>query len=131
MGHQVSDDGTDLATRVREHVEASARGGSTPGEIGAALWADRIVTDRVEARRIVVELADDIIAWRLAGRREFRVKAYRCATGVEKLSPGQAAAQAEWGRQHAGWSRKAEVDPAKQGATEQREGAAAKTLKAV
>lgn len=122
-------DGTELATRVREHIEASARAQATPGEAASALWASGLVPDRVKARQAIVGVGEDYTAWRLAGRREWRVATYACALGVDKLSPGQAAAQAEWGKQHAGWSRKEAADPAKQAGTENREAAAGSKLK--
>jgi hypothetical protein len=122
-------DGTDLATRVREHIEASARAQATPGEAASALWASGLVPDRVAARQAIVGVGEDYTAWRLAGRREWRVATYQCALGFDKLSPGQAAAQAEWGKQHAGWSRKESADPAKQAGTEAREQAAGGKLK--
>lgn len=116
--------------RARESLERLARAQCTPGEIAASLWASHLVENRVEAQLMVREHADDIVAWRLAGKADVRVAAHDGAVGVAKLSPGQAASQVAWGKQHLGWDKQG-ADPAKQAQTETREGAAAQKLRSV
>jgi hypothetical protein len=113
------------ATRTR--VEQLARSQCTPGEIGASLWAERLL-GKEEARHLVRDLAEDISAWRLAGRADVRVRAYQVARFSDK--PVGATVLAAWGKQHLGWDKQG-MDPGKQGQTEKREGAAAVGLKAV
>lgn len=122
-------DGPDVATRVRERVERLARAQCTVGEIAATIWAEGLA-NREEARILVRDFGDDVVAWKLAGRAEVRVAAHDGAVGMEKLSPGQAAAQAAWAKQHLGWDKQG-MNDGKQTQAEQREGAAAQKLKAV
>lgn len=129
----MSDDGTALGTdaaiaRARDHAECLARAQCTPGEIAASLWASHLVPDRVTAQRFVRDLGDDVVAWRLAGRADVRLHAYRLSTISDK--PGASAVLASWGKQHLGWDKQGH-DPGKQTQVEQREGAAASKLKAV
>ena len=72
----MSEPAPDMQSRVREIVEGLARAQCTPGEVAATLWASHEVPNRVEAQRAVRDLADDIIAWRLAGKAEVRVAAH-------------------------------------------------------
>lgn len=124
----VSDPGTAAAiARARERAERLARAQCTPGEIAASLWASHLVPDRVTAQQMVKELADDLVAWRLAGRADVRLNAYDVAT-TPSDKPGQASTMAAWGKQHLGWDKQGH-DPAKQGQTEQREAAGASKLK--
>jgi hypothetical protein len=118
---------TDAIARAQPVMERCARAGCTPGQIAATLWASH-VTDRVTAAQMVRDQAEDITAWKLAGRADVAIAAYDGAVGIAKLSPGQASVQAAWGTQHLGWG-KAGIDPAKQGQTENREAAAAGKLK--
>jgi hypothetical protein len=129
-GVPVSDSGTDDAiARARKRVERLARAQCTPGEIAASLWASHLVPDRVHAQQMVREHAEDIAAWRLAGRADVRLTAYDVAT-TPSDKPGQASTMSNWAKQHLGWDKQG-MDPGKQGQAEKREGAAAVGLKAV
>lgn len=119
----------DAIARARKRAEKLARAQCTPGEIAASLWASHLTPDRVTAQQLVKELADDLVAWRLAGRADVRLNAYEVATSGADTR-GMAPTMAAWGKQHLGWDKQG-MDPKKQGATEQREGAAAQGLKAV
>lgn len=126
----MSTPGTDDAiARARQHIERAARAQCTPGQIGASLWSAHILADRVEVQQMIRDLADDIVAWRLAGKADVKIAHYEGAVGRAKLSPGQAQAQVAWGTQHLGWTKREGSDPAKESQSEQRETAGATTLK--
>lgn len=129
----MSEPGTELASHARDLVERLTRAQCTIGEIAASLWSCREPKlqgqfTREEARRFVTELGDDLVAWKLAGRAEVRLAAHECVVGSRSLSPGQAAAQGAWAKQHLGWDKQG-MDPAKQGQAEQRDAAGASKLK--